>query len=119
MNYSDKLRIKAAEAQGWTGPWRFGSTHLHGTTPDAEKPATGFIDDAHVPDQIDRMIKRLCNHIDTLSSGIDAVRALINESIGVTGLHLNGEIAFWESLEKEGLFWEWLAEFNAAEEAEL
>lgn len=27
------LRISAAEAQGWTGTWRFGNEHLHGTPP--------------------------------------------------------------------------------------
>ena len=51
-----------------------------------------------------------------LEKGIAAVRALIDNSWGVSGLHLNGEDAPWDSLEKGGAFEEWLIAFNAAED---
>ena len=54
--------------------------------------------------------------IERLRKGIAAVRNLINESHGVYGLHLNGDIALWGELEHGGQFEEWLLDFNAAEE---
>jgi hypothetical protein len=117
VTYEDKLRIKAAEAQGWSGPWRFGSTHLHGTPPGAERPATGFMDDEHVPDAVDNIIRELCNNITVLSYGIESIRALANESTGVIGLHQNGDVAPWAELEDGGRFWEWLYAVNDAEHA--
>lgn len=51
-----------------------------------------------------------------LYAGITAVRDLINESTGVAGMHLNGELASWESLQTGGRFEEWLIEFNYAEQ---
>jgi len=115
MNYRDQMRVAAAEAQGWTGPWRFGNTHLHGTPPNAEKPATGHMDDKHVPDGVDKLVVELCKKIDTLSLGIRSVRDLMNESTGVDGLHGNGDVATWEELEENGRLEEWLFLFNAAE----
>ena len=49
-------------------------------------------------------------------SAIEAIRCLIDDSNGVDGLHLNGDLAPWDSLEEGGHFEEWLIEFNKAEE---
>jgi len=51
-----------------------------------------------------------------LEKGIVALRELIDESRGVVGLHLNGEDASWESLQRGGMFEDWLIMFNAAED---
>ena len=45
-----------------------------------------------------------------LIAGIKAVALLMEESEGVTGLHLNGEVATWDWL----LSNEWLKDFNEA-----
>ena len=45
-----------------------------------------------------------------LIAGLKAVALLMAESEGVTGLHLNGDVATWDWL----LSTEWLADFNAA-----
>lgn len=50
----------------------------------------------------------------TLQKGIDAVQSLINESHGVAGLHLNGDVATWSSLLAGGEYEEWLREFSEA-----
>jgi hypothetical protein len=50
-----------------------------------------------------------------LKKGIAAVRDLIDGSNGVSGLHLNGDIADWDSLCEGGIFEEWLIDFNEAE----
>ena len=115
MRYVEHMRIAAAEAQGWSGPWRFGNEHLHGTPPNATKPVTGWMDDKHVPDVVDNLIIDLCYKISTLASGIHAVRRLMNESTGVAGLYKKGDVATWKELEEDGQFWEWLFEFNYAE----
>lgn len=115
MKYEDDARIAAAKAQGWSGPWRFGSTHLHGTPPNAERPATGWTDDEHVPGEIDKIIGELCLKLAVLADGIGTVRDLMDESTGVAGLHQNGDVAPWEELEDGGRFQEWLFSFNDAE----
>lgn len=51
-----------------------------------------------------------------LKAGIKAVRDLIDDSYGVSGLHLNGEVADWASLQEGGHFEDWLLAFNEAEE---
>ena len=43
------------------------------------------------------------------NSGIQAVQALIDESEGVAGLHLNGDVATWEDL-LDG----WLSDYDIA-----
>jgi len=50
-----------------------------------------------------------------MKAGISAIRSLINESHGVAGLHLNGDVAEWTELEQGGRFEEWLIKFNEAE----
>ena len=63
------------------------------------------------------IINDLCLKIDVLAGGIKAVRELMDDSLGVCGLHQNGDIARWEELQNEGEFGEWLLEFNNAERA--
>lgn len=54
--------------------------------------------------------------LETLKKGIKAVSDLMEESEGVTGLHLNGNVAYWSELCRYGEFSQWLSDFNAAEE---
>ncbi len=49
-----------------------------------------------------------------MREALEAVAALINESKGVDGLHLNGDVATWEELRTGGRFEEWLLKFDAA-----
>jgi len=49
-----------------------------------------------------------------LSAGLTAVSELIANSIGVAGLHLNGDVATWEELQEGGRFEEWLIDFDHA-----
>lgn len=51
-----------------------------------------------------------------IKRGIESVRALINDSSGVYGLHLNGDPAPWSELEFGGRFEEWLSIFDEAED---
>jgi len=54
--------------------------------------------------------------IQIIKGGIEAVRALIDESVGVAGLHLNGDLATWGELEEGGWMEAWLLPFNMAED---
>lgn len=47
--------------------------------------------------------------------GLDAVQDLINNSYGVAGLHLNGDVAPWDELLEGGRFEGWLKDFPVAE----
>lgn len=51
-----------------------------------------------------------------LRDGIKAVRELIDNSGGVDGLALNGDIMLWSDLEQGGAFEKWLLDFNKAED---
>ena len=53
-------------------------------------------------------------NIDKLKKGIEAIAALIDESSGVGGLHLNGDFAPWEELRTGGRYEEWLVELDDA-----
>jgi hypothetical protein len=46
--------------------------------------------------------------------GLEAVESLINESRGVSGLHLNGDLAPWDELRTGGRVEEWLIAFDDA-----
>lgn len=46
--------------------------------------------------------------------GINAVADLIDNSTGVEGLHLNGDIAPWNELRRGGRFESWLVDFDEA-----
>jgi hypothetical protein len=58
----------------------------------------------------------LCKYceIEILRNGIDAVCQLMAQSHGVTGLHLNGDVATWDDLRTGGKMEEWLVEFDDA-----
>lgn len=49
-----------------------------------------------------------------LRKGIHAVAELIESSHGVTGLHLNGDVAPWDELLTGGRFEAWLIDFDTA-----
>ena len=49
-----------------------------------------------------------------LREGVEAVKTLINESYGVAGLHLNGDVAPWDELLEGGKFEEWLLPLGKA-----
>lgn len=51
---------------------------------------------------------------DAAIRGLNAVEALINESYGVAGLHLNGDVAPWSDLRTGGRYEPWLLAFDAA-----
>ena len=54
--------------------------------------------------------------IDRLKAGLNAVQELINDSHGVVGLHLNGDVAPWDSLLEGGYYEDWLLAFSKAME---
>ena len=62
-----------------------------------------------------REVRRQSDRIQKLNKAIESVRGLINQSEGVAGLHLNGDIATWEELQRGGRFEERLIDFNEAE----
>ena len=49
-----------------------------------------------------------------LVRGINAAADLMDNSFGVDGLHLNGDIAPWNELRTGGMFEEWLVDFDEA-----
>jgi len=51
-----------------------------------------------------------------LRDGLTAVRDLIEESYGVAGLHLNGDVAPWSELLEGGKYEDWLVKFSEAME---
>ena len=59
-------------------------------------------------------IEALQCRVDGLEKAIKAVQCLIDESDGVCGLHLNGDVAMWRSLLEGGQFEPWLIEFSTA-----
>ena len=63
-----------------------------------------------VADQRDQLQQR----VDRLTDGIKGVSILMAESEGVSGLHLNGDIAPWDELLEGGRFEEWLLNFSSA-----
>jgi hypothetical protein len=68
-------------------------------------------------DEIERLERErdaLIAKNEALRKGLNAVAALINDSHGVTGLHLNGDIAPWDELRTGGRFEDWLIDFDNA-----
>ena len=61
--------------------------------------------------------QRVSDKIALLEKGIHAVLHLIENSQGVAGLHLNGDVAPWDELRDGGQFEAWLYEFDKAIEA--
>lgn len=52
--------------------------------------------------------------VDVYQNGILAVVSLIESSLGVYGLHLNGELAPWDTLRTDGGYEDWLQSLDAA-----
>lgn len=66
-------------------------------------------------DMIEGQIKIPLSDVFTkLVLGIAAVADLIDNSTGVKGLHLNGDIAPWDELRSGGRFESWLVDFDEA-----
>lgn len=59
-------------------------------------------------------IKKLKKENEIYRAGLDAVRQLIYESQGVTGLHFNGDLAPWDELMPGGEFEHWLSDYSEA-----
>lgn len=55
--------------------------------------------------------------VDVYKDGILAVVNLIENSLGVYGLHLNGELAPWDTLRTDGGYEDWLQSLDAAVDA--
>jgi hypothetical protein len=53
-------------------------------------------------------------HFAVLKKGLIAVEELMDDSIGVAGLHQSGDIAQWPDLRTGGRFEEWLVDFDKA-----
>ena len=66
-------------------------------------------------DMIEGQIKIPLSDVFTkLVRGINAVADLMNNSTGVDGLHLNGDIATWGELRSGGRLESWLVDFDEA-----
>ena len=61
-----------------------------------------------------RKMEDLRSRLAAAEKGLRAVASLIDESCGVDGLHLNGDLAPWGDLRTGGRYEEWLMDFDAA-----
>ena len=55
--------------------------------------------------------------ISACNAGLAAVELLIEQSAGVDGLHLDGDMAPWDELRRDGRYCEWLNDYDAAMDA--
>jgi hypothetical protein len=53
--------------------------------------------------------------IEVLEAAVNDMRSLMESSVGVVGLHMNGDVATWSDLEEGGRFEEWLMSLSDAE----
>ena len=65
-------------------------------------------------EQEEKRRKEVEAECDRYKSGIMAVKKLIEQSYGVNGLHLDGDVASWETIRTGGHFEEWLKPFDEA-----
>ena len=72
------------------------------------------VEDANFITHAREDIPALLAEIDRLKAGLNAVQELINDSHGVIGLHLNGDVAPWDSLLEGGYYEDWLLAFGKA-----
>lgn len=61
-----------------------------------------------------QLTKQMETELAVARKGLEAVASLIDESHGVGGLHLNGDLAPWDELRTGGEFEEWLIAFDDA-----
>lgn len=97
---------------------------LHFTTPDGRyfdiNEHIGGIFYTHAPDSAALIaeqaaeIARLTKELKEARKGLKAIETLIQDSEGVAGLHLNGDVAPWHELRTGGRFESWLLDFDAA-----
>ena len=73
---------------------------------------------AHI-DKLEAEIERLRKDAELMKKGLEAVEELIDQSSGVAGLHLNGDIASWSELRTGGRFEAWLLAFDDGREAAM
>lgn len=76
-----------------------------------------MIDPNHVlacGEAADKHVAKLQRLFVKMALGLRAVEALMLESKGVTGLHANGDLAYWGDLRKGGKYEEWLRSFDEA-----
>lgn len=60
------------------------------------------------------LLTQAANALEKQAKAIAAVVALIEDSYGVAGLHLNGDVAPWHDLREGGRYEEWLIDLDAA-----
>lgn len=60
------------------------------------------------------LLTQAADTIEMQAKAIAAVVALIGDSYGVAGLHLNGHVAPWHELREGGRYEEWLMDLDAA-----
>lgn len=60
------------------------------------------------------LLTQAADTIEKQAKAIAAVVALIGDSYGVAGLHLNGDVAPWYELREGGRYEGWLADLDAA-----
>lgn len=61
-----------------------------------------------------QLTKQMEAELAVARKGLEAVETLINDSHGVCGLHLNGDVAPWDELRACGRFGDWLQAFDDA-----
>ena len=59
-------------------------------------------------------IETLGGELARLKEAVESVNDLINNSYGIAGLHLNGDVAPWNELLRGGRFESWLLKFDIA-----
>ena len=64
--------------------------------------------------EVEKQNELLKEMTEALDKAIRSVSELIGYSRGVDGLHLNGDVATWESLRTGGCYESWLIEFDEA-----
>ena len=67
-----------------------------------------------VDEEIKKKDELLKEMAEALDKSVRSLSELIGYSRGVDGLHLNGDVATWESLRTGGCYESWLIEFDEA-----
>lgn len=87
---------------------------------ESDTPRTDTFYDDHLDfgyyesDEWHKFASQLERELAVARKGLEAVASLMDESHGVDGLHLNGDLAPWDELRTGGRFEEWLVAFDDA-----